>query len=212
MKIESYLTSIAMEHLALNMNVHHTDSGYLAMYIGPMYSGKTSALRELHKQHTFCGISTSVINFAEDRRYTTDDVMCTHNKEQVPCTMSNSLFQDASPESDLFRSTQVFLINEGQFFPDVVEWTKMAVSRPYNKSVYICGLDGDFERQTFGNWLDLIPYSDTVEKLTSMCCDCKRAKAIFSFRLTNEKQQKVIGSESYIPLCRGCYEERLMNK
>ena len=100
------------------------------------------------------------------------------------------------------------MINEGQFFPDIIDWTQKAISRPYNKKVYICGLDGDFERNTFGNWLSLIAYSDSVTKLRSICCDCRKTDAIFSYRITEEKAQKVIGSSSYIPLCRYCYEER----
>ena len=43
------------------------DSGFIGMYIGPMYSGKTSKLRELYKQYTFCKIPVEVINYAEDK-------------------------------------------------------------------------------------------------------------------------------------------------
>ena len=95
-------------------------------------------------------------------------------------------------------------INEGQFFEDIVEWTTTAVEK-YNKSVYICGLDGDFNREKFGTWLNLIPLCDKVTKLNSYCSLCKKKPAIFSHRITNEKEQKVIGSDNYIPLCRACY-------
>ena len=67
-------------------------------------------------------------------------------------------------------------------------------------------LDGDFNRQLFGNWLELIPMCDTVEKLHSFCSGCKKREALFSHRLTSEKEQKVIGSNNYVPLCRKCYD------
>ena len=73
-----------------------------------------------------------------------------------------------------------------------------------NKRVYVCGLDGDFERKKFGNILDLIPYSDSIIKLKSNCNNCNEP-AIFSHRLTDENEQVVIGSNNYIPLCRKCY-------
>ena len=58
----------------------------------------------------------------------------------------------------------------------------------------------------FGQILDLIPLCDKVEKLTSLCSICKNGKkGIFSMRLTNEKEQTVVGSENYIPVCRECY-------
>ena len=77
----------------------------------------------------------------------------------------------------------------------------------YNKKVYICGLDGDFERKKFGQILDLIPMCDKVTKLTSLCSQCKDGTpGIFSMRLTNETAQTVVGSDNYIPVCRKCYK------
>jgi len=184
-----------------------SESGTLHMFIGPMYSGKTSKLHELYKQFELCAIPTQVINYAEDVRYTDKPELATHDKAMIPCVMANRMSEIIlSSEED---STQVYLINEGQFFPDIIEWTKKAISRPFNKKVYICGLDGDFERNQFGDWLSLIAYSDSVTKLRSVCCDCRKDDAIFSYRLTSEKEQKVIGNRAYIPLCRFCYEERI---
>jgi thymidine kinase len=184
------------------------DRGYLSMYIGPMYSGKTSKILELYKQFTFCNVNTLVINFTEDTRYTSESMVSTHDKQMIPCTLCVSLFEKFPMYSELFNKTNVFLINEGQFFHDIVEWVKTSISPPYNKRVYICGLDGDFKREVFGNWLDLIAYCDNVQKLTSICWDCRTEHAIFSHRLTDETRQKVIGSDSYVPLCRLCYEKR----
>ena len=183
--------------------------GHLAMYIGPMYSGKSTRLIQLYKQFQFCNIRTIVINYAEDNRYSDGYVLVTHDQQSIPCSLSTHLLKDF-PLHDTQRAIyDVYLINEAQFFPDIVEWVKMAVSPPYNKRIYLCGLDGDFKRNVFGNWLDLIAYSDTVEKLTSVCYKCRKQSAIFSHRITQETQQKLIGSDSYIPLCRVCYENSL---
>jgi thymidine kinase len=79
-----------------------------------------------------------------------------------------------------------------------------------NKQIYICGLDGDFERKKFGSILDLIPLCDKVTKLTSLCSLCKNGTlGIFSMRLTKEKEQLVVGSENYIPVCRVCYDKNV---
>ena len=75
------------------------------------------------------------------------------------------------------------------------------------KKIYICGLDGDFERKKFGQILNLIPLCDKVTKLTSLCSLCKNGTpGIFSKRITSEKKQTVVGSDNYIPVCRSCYE------
>ena len=76
------------------------------------------------------------------------------------------------------------------------------------KKVYVCGLDGDFERKKFGQLLDLIPLCDKVTKLTSLCSLCKNGTpGIFSKRIGTEKEQTVVGSDNYIPVCRNCYEK-----
>jgi len=101
--------------------------------------------------------------------------------------------------------SDVILINEGQFFPDL--YNVVVDMLKYNKKVYVCGLDGDFERKKFGTILDLIPLCDKVTKLTSLCSQCKDGTpGIFSMRLTNELEQTVVGSDNYIPVCRKCYE------
>lgn len=181
------------------------DTGYLGIVVGPMYSGKTSRLLSLYKQYMFCEMPIAVINFAEDTRYS-DSMLSTHDKNMIPCFMKNTMNEAFPFDGEGIHKYDVFLINEAQFFPDIVDWVKIAISPPFNKKVHISGLDGDFQRNTFGSWLDLIPYCDTIEKLTSICCGCKSAPALFSHRLTDQKEQKVIGSDSYIPLCRKCYD------
>lgn len=190
------------------MERNDSESGYLGLYVGPMYSGKTSKLQELYKQYKFCSIPTMVINYAADTRYSSDNVMCTHDRYEVPCVMCTTLTDALPHTSKEFLDTKVFLINEGQFFPDIVEWVEKAISSEHNKSVYVCGLDGDFKRKKFGNWLDLIPLCDSIEKFRSICVDCKQRSALFSHRLTEEQQQTLIGSDCYIPLCRQCYSKR----
>jgi thymidine kinase len=106
-------------------------------------------------------------------------------------------------------TADVILINEGQFFPDLYSVVKDMVEN--KKHVYVCGLDGDFERKKFGQILDLIPIADKIEKLSSLCSLCKNGtRGIFSMRLTKEKTQTLIGSDNYIPVCRNCYEDNII--
>ena len=46
-----------------NNSVMTSMCGGLYMYVGPMYSGKTSKILDLYKQFKFCGVKTAVINF-----------------------------------------------------------------------------------------------------------------------------------------------------
>jgi len=199
----------------------HSKSGYLEIILGPMFSGKTSRLVEIYKQCKFCNISVAVINHCIDNRYD-NELLSTHDKIMIPCIKTERLFDVWTDHIDMednvavvprikdkfkVATSDVILINEGQFFPDLEDFVKNLLSE--NKQVYICGLDGDFERKKFGQILDLIPLCDKVHKLSSLCSLCKNGtKGIFSMRLTSEKEQTVVGSENYIPVCRACYEKR----
>lgn len=204
----------------MNNNIMSSDSNssYLEIILGSMFSGKTSRLVEVYKQCQFCNISVAVINHSMDNRYD-EELLSTHDKIKIPCIKTDKLMDlwiknfNLSEIDNIPRlndkinvaKSSVILINEGQFFPDLEEFVKLLLND--NKKIYVCGLDGDFERKKFGQILDLIPLSDKVHKLTSLCSICKNGtKGIFSKRLTNEKDQTVVGSDNYIPVCRKCYD------
>jgi len=187
-----------------------TDSttGYLEIIYGPMKSGKTSRLLQLYKQFKFCEIPVMVINNCKDTVHSSTH-LSSHDKIMIPCIQANKLTDlvDFSQESVLpeaFNSTKVILINEAQFFEDIVPWVTTAVEK-YNKSVYICGLNSDFQRQPFGNWLDLEQICDKVTHLHSWCGICKKQQALFSHRVSGETDKIVIGADNYIPVCRKCW-------
>lgn len=187
-----------MPSSSLNKN---NECGYLEIFIGPMFSGKTSKLIDLYKQYSFCNIPLAVINHSSDTRYD-DTMLSTHDKIMIPCIQTSTLTR-VTNEMD---NVDVILINEGQFFEDLYDFVVDMLK--FNKKIYVSGLDGDFKREKFGKILDLIPLCDKVTKMTSLCSLCKNGTpGLFSMRLTNEKEQMLIGSSNYIPVCRYCYEE-----
>lgn len=191
------------------------NTSYLELIVGPMYSGKSSRLVEIYNQCNFCNISVAVINHIIDNRYD-DTLLSTHDLVKIPCVKTAQLgnvwyyrdidtYYKENLENHLkIRNSDVILINEGQFFDDLYLIVNDMLKN--NKKVYICGLDSDFERKKFGQILDLIPVCDKIVKLTSLCSKCKNGTpAIFSMRLTQEKQQTLVGSDNYIPVCRKCF-------
>ena len=188
-------------------------NGYLELILGPMFSGKTSKILDLYKQCEFSNIPVVVINHTSDKRYS-ETMLSTHDLKMIPCIQASSLC-DAMEILEIknkISDATVILINEGQFFKDLYEWTEMMVETNH-KEIYICGLDGDFNRNKFGQILDLIPLCDKVTKLKSLCSMCKNGtKALFSLRVTEEKEQVLIGSDCYKPVCRACYNKYHKNK
>lgn len=94
-------------------------------------------------------------------------------------------------------------VDEGQFFPDVVEFCEKLANE--GKIVVVSALDGTFQRKPFGSVLQLIPMAEEVHKLTAVCKGCFR-DAAFTRRIGSETQVEVIGgAEMYVPVCRECF-------
>lgn len=174
-------------------------NGYLNLIIGPMFSGKTTYLIDIYNKNLDKKILT--INYAFDKRYS-ENMLSSHDKKEIPCIFCESLYQ---VNEDEIERSDIILINEGQFFSDIYEKVQHWVDN-LKKNIHIAALDGDFKRKPFGNFLDLICISDKVTKLYANCSMCKINNALFSHRISNEKEKIVIGGNNkYIPLCRNCY-------
>jgi thymidine kinase len=187
------------ESMCTDKPSRYSETGYLEIILGPMFSGKTTSLIQAYKKYTFIGKSVAVLNWAGDQRYH-ETMLSTHDKTMIPCIMTDQLKGVWEKNKD----KDVILINEGQFFSDLYE-VVLEMVEIYGKTVYICGLDGDFLQNKFGRILDLIPRCDQVTKLHALCSKCRDGRpAIFSHRLTRESTQIVIGSDNYVPLCRAC--------
>lgn len=182
-----------------------TDVGYLELIIGPMFSGKTTHIIQLYKHYKLANMNVLAINYKNDTRYNSLGNITNHNNIQIDSS-NVDLLSDINP--DTVKNADVILINEGQFFKDIHEFTFNAVEN-MNKIVHICALDGDFQRNTFGDIYKLYPLCDTITKKKAICKLCRDGThALFSKRIVQSSEQTLIGSSDlYIPVCRKCYQK-----
>jgi len=174
----------------------------IKIILGCMYSGKTSKVIKECKKWNSINRKSLCINFDGDNRYGEDENLYSHDLNSVQCVKVNNLSQI---EKKMILENDLILINEAQFFDDLIECCSIWCDE-YKKNIIVSGLDGDFKRQPFGKILDLIPMADSVTKLTAYCTICKDGTlAPFTKRITNEKEQIVIGSSNYIAVCRKCF-------
>lgn len=208
-KMNASSCSSASASSSNNVNAKVNNEGYLELILGPMFSGKTSTLKKIYDQCNYCNIPIMVINYEADNRYCDASFMSTHDRVMIPCIKGVSISEILEKNKEKVDESEVFLINEGQFFEDI--HVVIHLVENLHKRVYICGLDGDFKKNKIGSLLDLIPHCDNVYKLKSLCSECRDGKSgLFSYRITDETQQVVIGVENYKPVCRACFE-RLSN-
>jgi thymidine kinase len=191
------------------LDLRKMNQPYLELIFGNMFSGKTSYLIEVYKMNNICEKKQIVINYENDNRYD-DKLLSTHDKIKIPCIKSSVKLFDTfigDLKEEIEKSdNEIVLINEGQFFQDLIEFVDYLIK--LKKKIYICGLDGDFKREKFGYMTELIPIADNYIKLRSLCVGCKNGtKASFSKRISNENEQTIIGSDNYIPVCRECFDK-----
>uniref|UniRef100_A0A6C0KFF5 thymidine kinase n=1 Tax=viral metagenome TaxID=1070528 RepID=A0A6C0KFF5_9ZZZZ len=187
------------------MEKQYQQTGNLQVIIGPMFSGKSTYLIKQYNNYKNNGFKCCVVNYIDDNRYD-ESMLSTHDKMMIPCIKLREL--NPILNHDCIDNHDIFFIDEGQFFHDLYD-VVFKLTDIYNKIVYVSGLTGDFKREKFGKILDLIPICDNVIKLCAKCNQCQK-DAHFSYRLSNEDNQKIIGFSNYIPLCRLCYN--ILNK
>lgn len=140
-----------------------------------------------------------MIKYARDTRYA-EDGLATHDKHVVPAAPATRL-------TDLWeqaRETDVIGVDEGQFFPDTVDFCEQMADM--GKTVIVAALDGTYQREAFGDILRLVPLAESVIKLTAVCMQCY-GEGAFTKRKGDEKELEVIGgAELYLAACRACHK------
>ena len=162
-----------------------------------------------------------------DTRYQCEHVT-THAGDRLPCMTSDRLLPLLCMTE--IMDAEVIAVDEAQFFPDLVRhdshihpwhvyyWDEStetcllmqvdfvtSAAEEHSRTVIVAGLDGDYQRQRFGQILDLVPLADCITKLSGKCHFCE-AKSLFSLRVVADDRQELIGGvDKYVPTCRHHY-------
>jgi len=178
-------------------------NGSIDLYIGPMFSGKSTMLIRAANKYQSIGKKILAINNKKDNRYGLGKIT-THDKISINCIMVENLNEVLSNKDyfDEFKKADIILIEELQFFEDISFVIKAA--EEYNKKVIASGLDGDYKRNPFKSVTSLISYADNVTKLKSFCKMCSDGTpGIFSKRIVKSDSYILVGgSDVYMSVCR----------
>jgi len=173
-------------------------NGYLELIIGPMFAGKTTRLIQIANKYKTLNQSILIIKPDIDNRYNTHLNIISHDKISEPCVSIDQLSKIDNSILDLYN---VILIEEAQFFSDIY---KYAIEWSENKRVYVVGLNGDSNKNLFGDLYKLIPHVDNIVFLKALCKECNDGtEAIFS--KSNSNNSNIInvgGDELYSAVCR----------
>jgi thymidine kinase len=94
-------------------------------------------------------------------------------------------------------------IDEGQFFPGIVSFCDTLANQ--GKIVIVAALDGTFQKEGFGDILNLVPLAESVIKLNSICVNCTKEAAFTKRKGLETKIEIIGGTEQYEAVCRECF-------
>lgn len=177
--------------------------GYLNLIIGPMFSGKSTRLIQYIRKYRTLGVKMMVVKPSIDTRYTSNNEICSHNLEKESCVVYDRNCLHKIFEDENYSSSKLIIIEEGQFFMNIYEIIKKMTDID-DKIVYITALNGDFNRELFGDIYKLLPICDNIEFMQALCIKCNDGTlGIYSKRLSsNATQILVAGSNEYQAVCR----------
>lgn len=176
--------------------------GALTLILGPMFSGKTMQLIQMHERATLAKRQTVVIKYANDRRYGSDDTrLVSGSLLEIKARAATRLSEVACLVE---RGSYVF-IDEGQFFTDLDIYCRLWLMN--GCVICVSALSGDFKLNAWEPISALVPLSTNIMSLTAVC-RCGQ-DACYSHRRQSgdEARVQIGGSESYEALCAECYFE-----
>ena len=176
-----------------------TDEGRIELIIGPMFSGKSTRLIGLIRKYTYKAKKTIMIKFFADKRYSDKSEVVTHDLlkyDSIDCKNLREAYEK-------IKNYDVIGIDEGQFFPDLVEvCEELALMK---KTVIVAALNGDFRMEPFTVVSKLISKADKIKLLKAYCFNCHK-DAEFTIRTVQCNDTVLIGAgEAYKPACRECH-------
>jgi thymidine kinase len=175
----------------------------LKLILGCMFSGKSTEIIRIINRLDTINVKYLLIKPQIDKRYSSN-MVCTHNFMQRGCTSCRDLLPLLETED--YSKSDYIIIEEAQFFEDLEEFVKKVVDED-KKKVIVAGLDGDSNRENFGQIHKLLPLCDDIIKLKALCAVCKNGtEGIFSKRIVDDDKQMCIGAlDKYIAVCRKCF-------
>jgi thymidine kinase len=175
---------------------------------------KTTRAIEQSTQFSTFGMRTLYINNSIDAGRLLEGgvqgVFTSHNSSIKYLSDKVDSIRCSDLSSNNYDDYEVVIIDEAQFFTDLVQVVKQLVED--GKTVQVYGLVSDFKKEKFGSAIDLIPIADVFEQLTAKCIGCLSFKQIraaaFTHKSTvseNANQIDAGAFDKYKPMCGKCY-------
>jgi thymidine kinase len=186
-----------------NKNYHR---GWIEVICGSMFSGKTEELIRRLNRARIARQKVEIFKPAIDVRY--DEIQVVSHDSKL---ITSTPVQNASQILLYANEADVIGIDEAQFFDDqILDVCNQLAGKGIR--VIVAGLDMDYLGRPFGSMPNLMAAAEFVTKVHAICMNCGEL-AQYSHRLGTNSQQVMLGeTDSYEPLCRNCFTEKMSGR
>ena len=180
--------------------------GHIELICGSMFSGKTEELIRRLKRAKIAKQKVEIFKPKIDVRYDEVNVV-SHDANFIHSTPVDS----SSKILELVEDVDIIGIDEAQFFDESLP-TVCETLANRGVRVIVAGLDIDYLGKPFGCIPALLAIAEYVTKVHAICMNCGDL-AHYSHRIVEGSSRILLGEqESYIPLCRSCYNKERIKK
>ncbi len=189
-----------------------TNSGWVEVIAGSMFSGKTEELLRRLRRAEIAGQAVAAFTPAVDDRYGESE-LGSHAGRTWQATVIDNTPEGVWEIPEVLDGEKVVAIDEANFFPlELVEVTEALAED--GRRVVISGTDVTFRGEPFDPLPQLMATAEYVDKLQAICTQCGEP-ASRNQRLIDGEPAHVddptilVGAEeSYEARCRSCHEVR----
>lgn len=189
-----------------------TNSGWVEVITGSMFSGKTEEMLRRLRRAEIAGQSVAAFKPAVDDRYG-DATVGSHDGRQWEATVVPAEGEGVWTVRDELDGEDVVAVDEANFFgPELVAVCEALAAE--GRRVVVSGTDQTFRAEPFEPLPRLMAVAEYVDKLAAICAACGEP-ATRNQRLVDgdpahadEATILVGASESYEARCRNCHVVR----
>jgi len=187
-----------------------TNSGWIEVITGSMFSGKTEELLRRCRRAEIAGQSVAVFTPAVDDRYG-EGVVGSHNGREWDATVIDPEGEaGAWAIDDALNGQEVIAIDEANFFgPELVDVCEALAAD--GRRVIASGIDQTYRGEPFEPVPQLLAVAEYVDKLRAICAVCgepatRNQRFVDGDPAHVDDPTIVVGAEeSYEARCRDCH-------
>lgn len=188
---------------ALTMQYYPTNSGWIEVIAGSMFSGKTEELIRRLKRAHYAKQKVQVFKPVVDCRYDANAVISHEGFRIEGVAVDRPLHILYLVDDD----TKIVGIDEAQFFDDeIVVVANYLADKGFR--VIVAGLDQDYLGKPFGPMPELLAVAEYVTKAHAICVECGNP-GTRTYRISGVGDQVELGSsDKYQARCRKCHADK----